>query len=124
MWANPGGYAEIRYSANKPNIPDLQALLTALGQLLLQRGWHKILLDGRQLQALPETVKQWTQANWIAPVIARPAELRLATLLPADVFGRLAVQELQLGVANSHRNRNFSDETAAHAYLSSLPDQL
>jgi len=122
--ANPGGYAEIHYSAGQPNIPDLQALLTALGQLLLQRGWHKVLLDGRQLQPLPEALKRWTQANWITPVIARPANLELATILPTDVFSRLGVQELQLGVANGNHNRNFSDTEAAHKYLSTLPGQL
>lgn len=124
LLAHPAGYAEVRYAANPLRIADLQPLLAQLGQLLLQRGWYRILLDVRQLKPLSEAVKQWTQANWLTPVIARPASLAQATLLPTDVFSRLGVQELQLGVSNGNRNRNFSDEAAAHAYLNDLPSQL
>ncbi|NML65515.1 hypothetical protein HHL22_09895 [Hymenobacter sp. RP-2-7] len=121
LLAHPAGYAEVRYAPTPLRIADLQPLLTQLGQLLLQRGWYRILLDGRQLKPLSDAVKQWTQANWTAAGIARPAHLELATLLPTDVFSRLGVQELQLGTTNGNRSRNFSDEAAAHAYLTSLP---
>jgi hypothetical protein len=124
MLAHSAGYAEMRYEPGTLRIADLHDLLTRLGELLQQRGWHKVLLNGQHLTGMPDPVKQWAHANWLTPVIARPAELRQATLVPADVFGRLALQELQAGVGTSYHNRNFADEAAAHDYLSNLPVHL
>lgn len=115
--AHPQGYAIVRYHAVLVEIPALQELLTHLGQLLLRRGWHKVLVDSRALAVFRQDVKDWVRANWIAPVIARPPDLVLATLLPANVFTRLALMELQLGTSSGNQNRNFADEAAAHAYL-------
>ena len=120
LLAHPAGYAEVRYQPGPPSIPDLEALLMQLGQLLLARSWHRALVDARQLRALPEATKAWARAHWTNPVIARPTGMVLATLLPTDVFGRLAVSELQLGAAADTNNRNFADSEAAHTYLSQL----
>jgi hypothetical protein len=117
LQVHPQGYAIVRYHPGTVEIPALQELLTRLGQLLLQRGWHKVLVDTRALTVFRPEVKEWTRANWIAPVIARPAHLVLATLLPNDVFGRLTMTELQLGSSSGNQNLNFADEAAAHAYL-------
>jgi len=115
--AHPQGYAIVRYRAGTVEIPALQELLTRLGQLLLQRGWRKVLVDTRALTVFKPEVKEWARANWIGPVIARPSQLVLATLLPNDVFGRLTMTELQLASGNSNQILNFTDEAAAHAYL-------
>jgi hypothetical protein len=88
-----------------------------LGQLLLRRGWHKVLVDVRALTIFRQEVKDWARANWIAPVIERPPHLVLATLLPDNVFTRLAMTELQLGSTSGNQNTNFANEAAAHAYL-------
>ncbi|TVT43595.1 hypothetical protein FNT36_05785 [Hymenobacter setariae] len=117
--AHPQGYAIVRYHPGMVEIPALQELLMHLGQLLLQRGWRKVLVDSRELTVFRQEVKDWTRANWIAPVIPRPHELVLATLLPNNVFGRLAMAELQLSAASGNLNLNFDDEAAAHAYLGS-----
>jgi hypothetical protein len=114
---NPQGYAIVRYHPVTIEIPALQELLTHLGQLLLRRGWHKVLVDSRALSVFRQEVKDWARANWIAPVIARPPDLVLATLLPANVFTRLAMTELQLSAASGNVNLNFADEAAAQAYL-------
>jgi hypothetical protein len=116
--AHPQGYAIVRYHPGTVEIPALQELLTRLGQLLLQRGWRKVLVDTRALAVFRPEVKDWARANWIAPVIARPPELILATLLPDNVFGRLAMTELQLGSSSGNQNLNFANEADAHAYLS------
>jgi hypothetical protein len=116
--AHPQGYAIVRYRPVTVEIAALQELLTHLGQLLLQRGWRKVLVDSRALAIFRQEVKDWARANWIAPVIARPPELVLATLLPDNVFGRLAMTELQLGSSSGNQNLNFADEAAAHTYLS------
>ncbi|MFD1874735.1 hypothetical protein [Hymenobacter bucti] len=117
--AHPQGYAIVRYHAVTVEIPALHELLTHLGQLLLRRGWRKVLIDSRALAVFRQEVKDWVRANWIAPLIARPPDLVLATLLPANVFTRLALLELQLGSGNGNQNHNFADEAAAHAYLCS-----
>lgn len=114
---HPSGYAIVRYHPAAVEIPALQELLVHLGQLLLRHGWHKVLVDVRALGPLRQEVKDWSRANWIAPVIARPPNLLLATLLPANVFTRLAMTELQLGSTSGNENANFADEAAAHAYL-------
>jgi hypothetical protein len=44
-------------------------------------------------------------------------DLVLVTLLPANVFTRLALTELQLIAASGNLNLNFADEAATHAYL-------
>ena len=114
---HPSGYAIVRYHPVTVEIPTLQELLVHLGQLLLRRGWHKVLVDVRALTVFRQEVKDWARANWIAPVIARPPHLVLATLLPENVFTRLAMTELQLGSTSGNENANFATEAAAHAYL-------
>ena len=111
------GYAVVRYHPVMVEIPALRDLLEHLGQLLLRRGWHKVLVDVRTLTVFRQEVKDWARANWIAPVIARPPHLVLATLLPENVFTRLAMTELQLGSTSGNENANFATEAAAHAYL-------
>lgn len=114
---HPSGYAIVRYHPVMVEIPALQALLVHLGQLLLRRGWHKVLVDVRALTIFRQEVKDWARANWIAPVIPRPPHLVLATLLPENVFTRLAMTELQLGSTSGNQNANFASEADAHAYL-------
>jgi hypothetical protein len=116
--AHPQGYAIVRYNPVTVEILALQELLTHLGHLLLQRGWRKVLVDTQALTVLQQEVKDWARANWIAPVIARPPNLVLATLLPDNVFSRLAMTELQLGTSSGNQNLNFAEVAAAHAYLS------
>lgn len=111
------GYAIVRYHPVTVEIPALRDLLEHLGQLLLRRGWHQVLVDVRALTVFRQEVKDWARANWIAPVIARPPHLVLATLLPENVFTRLAMTELQLGSTSGNENANFATEAAAHAYL-------
>lgn len=111
------GYAIVRYHPVTVEIPALRDLLEHLGHLLLRRGWHKVLVDVRALTVFRQEVKDWARANWIAPVIARPPHLVLATLLPENVFTRLAMTELQLGSTSGNENANFATEAAAHAYL-------
>jgi hypothetical protein len=117
--AHPQGYAIVRYHPGTVEIPALQELLTQLGQLLLRRGWRKVLVDSRALAVFRPEVKDWTRTNWLAPVIPRPPDLVLATLLPTNVFTRLAMAELQLSSTSGNLNLNFDDEGAAHAYLCS-----
>ena len=44
---DPNGYAFILYYDVPRQLAELRALLTHMGQLLLRRGWHRILVDMR-----------------------------------------------------------------------------
>lgn len=121
LLAHPAGYTIVRYASGTLQVADLQALLTRLGDLLLQHNWYKLLVDLRSLPVISEAVKEWTRANWQHAGVRRPPVVVQATLLPANVFSRLAIAQLQLGADGDIETRNFPDEAAAHAYLLSLP---
>ncbi|RZK55020.1 MAG: hypothetical protein EOO59_10920 [Hymenobacter sp.] len=121
LLTHPAGYAVVRYHAGTLQLPDLQALVTRLGELLLQHGWYKMLLDLRALPIISESIKDWTRTHWQQAGVPRPPVLAQATLLPANVFSRLAVSQLQLGGEGDIDIRNFPEEAAAHAYLVGLP---
>ena len=95
---HPAGYGLIRYRAGKRSEGDIAAMLTQAGALLLRRGWPNLLSDTRH--------------------IARPAHMRVAILLPLDVFARLAVGQVQVGVLLGNiQYKNFGDAAEAHAFL-------
>ena len=118
LFEHPAGYALIRYQAGKRPAGAVAAMLTQTGALLLRRGWAKLLSDTRLMVSLTEEEKAWIVANWQGRQIARPLHVRVAILLPLDVFARLAVGQVQGGVTpgNIHY-RNFSEVAEAHAFL-------
>jgi hypothetical protein len=118
LFEHPAGYALIRYHAGKRPAGAVAAMLTQAGALLLRRGWVKLLSDTRLMVSLTEEEKAWIGANWQGRQIARPGHVRVAILLPLDVFARLAVGQVQGGVAPGNiQYRNFSEAPEAHAFL-------
>ena len=118
LFEHPAGYALIRYHAGKRPAGVVAAMLTQTGALLLRRGWARLLSDTRLMVSLTEEEKAWIVANWQGSQIARPAHVRVAILLPLDVFARLAVGQVQAGVlpGNIHY-KNFGEAAEAHAFL-------
>ena len=115
---HPAGYGLIRYRAGKRSEGDIAAMLTQAGALLLRRGWTALLSDTRQMAPLTEAEKAWVVAHWQGRQIARPAHVRVAILLPLDVFARLAVGQVQVGVLPGNiQYKNFGDAAEAHAFL-------
>ncbi|MDQ2794286.1 MAG: hypothetical protein M3Y12_09815 [Bacteroidota bacterium] len=117
---HPAGYALIRYRAGKRLAGDLAGMLTQAGTLLLRRGWANLLSDTRQMGTLTEAEKAWVVAHWQGRQIARPAHVRVAMLMPLDVFSRLAVGQVQVGVLPGNiQYKNFGEAAEAHAFLMS-----
>lgn len=115
---HPAGYGLIRYRAGKRPEGDIAAMLTQAGALLLRRGWTNLLSDTRQMAPLTEAEKAWVVAHWQGRQIARPAHVRVAMLMPLDVFARLAVGQVQIGVLPGNiQYKNFGDAAEAHAFL-------
>lgn len=118
LFEHPSGYGLIRYRPGKRQGGDIAAMLTQAGALLLRRGWHNLFSDTRQMAPLTEAEKAWVVAHWQGRQIARPERVRVAMLMPLDVFARLAVGQVQAGVLPGNiQYRNFGDAAEAHAFL-------
>ena len=118
LFEHPSGYALIRYQAGKRPEGAIAAMLMQTGELLLRRGWHNLLSDTRLMAPLTEAEKAWIVAHWQGRQIARPAHVRVAMLMPLDVFARLAVGQVQAGVLPGNiQYKNFGEAAEAHAFL-------
>lgn len=112
------GYAELRYLPGKRAPTALSALLTQLGQLLLERGWTKFLADNRQMAPLTVAEKEWFVSQWLGQRVPRPAPLLGVIVLPLDVFARLSFLEMYAQApATSIKYRTYTDLTEAQAYI-------
>ena len=115
---HPAGYGLIRYLPGKRPAGAVAAMLEQAGALLLRRGWTRLLSDTRQMSTLTEEEKAWVVAHWQGRQVARPSHVRVAMLMPLDVFSRLAVGQVQTGVLPGNiQYRNFGDPAEAHAFL-------
>ena len=115
--AHPSGYGILRYHGGPWQAPDLAALLTHFGTLLLNRNWHYCLADAREMPTLSAESKQWLEDHWLGNKALRPQPLYLALVQPAEVFARLAVAQMQALNQGTTRYTYFGDEAAAHAWL-------
>lgn len=114
-----GRYAELRYRPGQRQPGDLSRLLTQLGRVLLQRGWHTFLADNRQMAPFTDAEKQWFVTHWLGGEAPRPTPLTGVVVLPENVFARLSFQELYLQ-ATTVQYRIFTDLPAAQACLATL----
>ncbi|MCI1186955.1 hypothetical protein MON38_05950 [Hymenobacter sp. DH14] len=118
LFEHPAGYGLIRYRAGKRPDGAIAAMLTQAGALLLRRGWTNLLSDTRLMAPLTDEEKAWVVAYWQGRQVARPAHVRVATLLPLDVFARRAVGQIQVGVLPGNiQYKNFGEAAEAHAFL-------
>lgn len=120
---HPAGYAVVCYSLGKRQPETFEALGTQVGKLLLARQWHRLLSDQREMTPLSEAEKRWIAEQWLTHRVPRPATLREAVLLPADVFARLSMAQIlnqASATAGTIALHSFTDEAAAQAYLAGL----
>jgi hypothetical protein len=115
---HPAGYVLLTYKPGPRTLPDLQALITRIGLLLLRNGWHRILGDQRLMAPLSLEENAWLVEFWQAYTQQRPGRIYVAVVHPQDVFARLAVSQLRqnIGVADL-AYRSFADEASAIAWL-------
>ena len=115
---HPAGYVVIHYFHRQRQPQDLAALITAMGRRLLVRGWQCVLGDTRELPILSEAEKDWVRDCWNGRRVPRPPRLYTALLMPADVFARLSVGEIQHGVDVSNITyHSFDKPEQAHDWL-------
>ncbi|WP_460502763.1 hypothetical protein [Hymenobacter agri] len=118
LFEHPAGYALIRYQAGKRPAGAIAAMLTQAGALLLRRNWTSLLSDTRLMAPLTDEEKAWVVEHWQGRRVARPTHVRVATLLPLDVFARLAVGQIQVGVLPGNvQYKNFGEAAEAHSFL-------
>ena len=115
---DPHGYAFVHYHDVPRQLIELRALLTHLGQLLLRRNWHRVLIDMHQIKPLSEDEKAMLTAEWYSGKIARPQPLCTVFWMAKDVIARLSVHEMQIE-ARKHQNEStaFATLAEARAYL-------
>jgi len=115
------GYAELRYLPSKRQPGELAALLTQLGRLLLDRGWHKFLSDNRQMTPYAPDEKQWFINQWLTSQTLHPSPLTGVIVLPENVVARLSFLEMSMRASEaSLRYRTFQQADEALAYLTAL----
>jgi hypothetical protein len=115
---DPNGYAFVSYHDVPRQLSELRALLTHMGQLLLRRGWHRILVDMRQIKPLSEAEKILLTQEWYGGHIARPKQICTAFWMAEDVIARLSVHEMQIEARKQQNSSNaFSSLAEAREYL-------
>lgn len=114
---HPEGYAFILYHDVPRQLGELRALLTHLGQLLLRRGWHRVLVDMHQIQPLTELEKAMLAKEWYGGRIARPERVCTAFRMAKDAVARLSVHEIQAEARKQNDSNAFITLEEARAYL-------
>ena len=119
---HPDGYAIVQYKAEKRQMNELKAFLTHTSQLLLRRGWHKILGDQRVMTAFTEEERTWIKENWLIQPATGNTTIYGAVLVAHDVFARLAMNLIMNEARESALvYRLFDEEADAEAWLQQLP---
>ncbi len=115
---HPAKYALLLYKPGPRTLPDLQALITHIGHLLLRNRWYRILGDQHLMAPFTPEQSAWLVAHWEDYTTRYPGRIYAAVVLAQDVFARLAVSQLRqdIGVAEL-TYRQFPDLTAAAAWL-------
>lgn len=115
---HPDGYALIQYYAGPRKMSLLQAFLTHTGQLLQQRGWHRLLSDHRVMTPFSPEESEWILGYWLTRQTEGGATIAGAGLLPAELFAQLPPAQTQQDSALPGLIfRMFDDEAAAAAWL-------
>ncbi|WBO85990.1 hypothetical protein [Hymenobacter yonginensis] len=118
---HPEGYAWVIYKDTRRGITEFRALLTHLGQLLLRRGWSRILVDMHLIQPLSEPEKQFLVDEWYSRKIARPEHVCVAYLAAQDAVSRLSIHQIQAEARKENTSDAFQTLAEAQAYLLTCP---
>ena len=81
---HPDEYAVIYYHAGQRHLTDFVALLTQAGQLLLRRGWDRLLSDQQAMTPYTPAEETWLATYWAGHRVARPTQLWHAVVQPPD----------------------------------------
>ncbi|SFQ35204.1 hypothetical protein [Hymenobacter arizonensis] len=118
---HPNGYAFVQYHRAKWDVALLRVLLVHLGELLLSRGWSRILVNLQFIEPLSNVEKEFLVAEWYSCKIPRPVSVVTAYVLADNVFARLAIHELQEVARKNNLSQSFGKLEEAEAYLAGLP---
>ena len=115
---DPHGYAFVHYHPGLRSLGEFRALLIHLGQLLLRRQWHRVLVDMHAVAPLSEAEKTMLTTEWYGDGLARPPQLCTAFWMAQDVIARLSVHEMQAEARKQQNQSNaFASLDEARAYL-------
>jgi hypothetical protein len=114
----PAGYLRAFWSPGEREPLAFRALFNHMVLALRRHGWHRILVDQRQMRAFSAAEQQWIAQQWLPRAVTEGGYRYGAVIVSEDVFTRLAtayvttsVQELPLVY------RTFTEEATAVAWL-------
>ncbi|RPD45225.1 hypothetical protein DNI29_17690 [Hymenobacter sediminis] len=119
IYAHLGGYALLRYHPGARTLADVHQILTYTGQLLAQRGWHKLFSDQRLLSPFTEDEQALILDFWQARHFTHGPTLG-AVLLSQDVFTRLSFHAIREQAYGALRYQVFEDEAEAASWLQQI----
>ncbi|MGI4834951.1 MAG: hypothetical protein ACRYFK_15975 [Janthinobacterium lividum] len=113
---HPTGYVVLIYKPGPRTLPDLQALITRITELLRTYNWYRILGDQRLMAPLTTAQTEWLVHYW-----QQHGPLYAAVILAQDVFARLAASQLKQQISDTGITyRQFADEAAAVRWLGQI----
>ncbi|KUG08706.1 hypothetical protein [Solirubrum puertoriconensis] len=111
------GFLRLEYKPGLRELEELKALVRHLRNLFEHSGYHKILVDQRQMREFTPRECTWIAEYWRHLAENRPPLYR-ATLMPLSSLARLASANL-LAMASTIAliNKSFEDEAKALGWL-------
>ncbi|WP_460501498.1 STAS/SEC14 domain-containing protein [Hymenobacter agri] len=95
-----------------------RALLMHAAQALSRRHWSGMLVDQREMAPFSPAEQAWMTGEWLPNAVHEHGYRRGAILVAHNVFARLAMTQLVLGVRElPHTYRTFETEAEAVAWL-------
>jgi len=115
---DPAAFLRVSWSSAEREPLVFRSLFTHMVQALRRNGWHKILIDQRQMRTFSAKEQQWIAGQWL-PLAVQEGGYRFgAIIVSQDVFTRLATAYVTTSVQGLPLiYRTFTDEEAAVAWL-------
>jgi hypothetical protein len=119
---HPDGYVVIQYHPGPRDMFELQAFLQHTGQLMHQRGWHKLLSDHRVMTPFASEERAWILDYWLARQTDGGPSIVGAGIYPPEQVAQLpASQTQQAAQLPGITYRIFDAPEAAAAWLAQYP---
>ncbi|KUG09052.1 hypothetical protein [Solirubrum puertoriconensis] len=117
VFTHSEGYLRLEYKPGLRKLDELKALVHHLSNLYERAGYHRILVDQRQMREFTPAECTWVAEYWRKLAEGRPPLYR-ATLPPTASLARLAAANL-LALASTVAlvNKSFDDESQAVTWL-------
>lgn len=118
VWEEPEQFIRLQYKPGPRDAVQFRALLTHAAQALSRRRWSGMLVDQREMAPFSPTEQAWMTGEWLPNAVHEHGYRRGAILVAHNVFARLAMTQLVLGVRElPHTYRTFETESEAVAWL-------